>query len=138
MSEPRHKFSIGRDRKCDIPVADDSVSARHAELTFLGDGKLLLTDCNSTNGTRLLQANGREQRLHQELISPMDRIKLGSVVVSVKDLLEALRLKYPQFEDDMRHPVQEETEPRVKGRELVRCICGTIKPAGKPCPGCGQ
>jgi hypothetical protein len=45
MNQPRHKFSIGRERSCDIPVADDSVSARHAELTFLGDGKLLLTDC---------------------------------------------------------------------------------------------
>ncbi|MCG6861051.1 MAG: FHA domain-containing protein [Chromatiaceae bacterium] len=52
MSGPRHKFSIGRERSCAIPVADDSVSAMHAELTFLGDGKLLLTDCNSTNGTR--------------------------------------------------------------------------------------
>jgi hypothetical protein len=68
----------------------------------------------------------------------MDRIKLGSVVLSVKELLEALRLKYPQFDDELRRPPQAAAQPWVKGRELVRCVCGTIKPAGKPCPGCGQ
>jgi len=52
--DPERTFTIGRDRACDLPLGDDSVSARHAELRFLGEGKLLLSDCNSTNGTFLL------------------------------------------------------------------------------------
>lgn len=138
MSEARRKFTIGRDRGCDIPVADDSVSAVHAELTFLGEGKLLLTDCKSTNGTRLLQPNGREQRVHQELVSPMDRVRLGQVVLSVKDLLESLRLKVPRFNDALYRPAAPDATPWVRGQELVRCVCGTIKSVGKPCPECGR
>ncbi|WP_211354086.1 FHA domain-containing protein [Thiohalocapsa marina] len=138
MNDQTRKFSIGRDRTCDIPVADESVSGRHAELTFLDGGKLLLTDCNSTNGTRLLLSDGREQRIRHEFVSPMDRVKLGGVVLSIKDLLEALRLKYPQFGSQFPGAERPPAEPPVQGRQLVRCVCGLIKPAGKPCPGCGR
>ena len=58
MPASEKKFTLGRARDCDIVLADDSVSRRHAELTFLGDGKVLLTDCRSSRGTFLL-AGGR-------------------------------------------------------------------------------
>jgi hypothetical protein len=139
MSEPRHKFTIGRDRACDIPLADDSVSGKHAELSFLAGGKLLLTDCKSTNGTFLLQPDGRAQRLHQELISPLDRIKLGGVALCVRDLLEALRLKYPRFEEDLHPtPPPNPAEPWAHGSGLIRCACGTPRRADQPCPVCGR
>ena len=47
-------FSIGR-RGCDLVIADDRVSRRHAVITAAGD-HLLIADCGSRNGTRL---NGR-------------------------------------------------------------------------------
>ncbi|MBI4523796.1 MAG: FHA domain-containing protein [Deltaproteobacteria bacterium] len=32
------KFTIGRDKNCDIPIADDSVSRLHAEITIVDGG----------------------------------------------------------------------------------------------------
>ncbi|WP_040854619.1 FHA domain-containing protein [Thiorhodovibrio frisius] len=66
------KIHIGRDPRCEIALNHHTVSSQHAELSFLGDGKLLLTDCRSRNGTFLIAANGQRQRLHQALVSPMD------------------------------------------------------------------
>ncbi len=41
---------VGRERGCDIVIADEEISRRHAELN-LHDGKLIVRDLNSTNGT---------------------------------------------------------------------------------------
>jgi len=49
------EITLGRDRMCDIPVADETVSARHARLTY-HHNQWWLEDLNSTNGTRLNQA----------------------------------------------------------------------------------
>lgn len=132
----RRKFTIGRDRACDIPLADDSVSSRHAELEFLEDGKLLLTDCRSTNGTHLLEAGGQARRIGQSLVSPLDQIRFGGVTLAMRDLLEALRLKAGV--PSPASPPGAPEEPRVKGRRLLRCACGGIKTANAPCPECGQ
>jgi hypothetical protein len=45
-------FSIGRDRGCDLAIADMTVSRVHARLERTADG-WLLTDLASTNGTRV-------------------------------------------------------------------------------------
>lgn len=138
MTTPQHTFTIGRNRTCDIPLADDSISGHHAELTFLSGGRLLMTDCNSTNGTFLLQGAGREQRLRQELISPMDSIRFGNVTLGVKALLEALRLKFPQFEEALSRPASPAATPWIRGRRLIRCVCGCIKAVDQACAECGR
>ena len=46
------EITIGRDPGCDIPLADDTASARHAHLTY-HHNQWWLEDLNSTNGTRL-------------------------------------------------------------------------------------
>jgi predicted component of type VI protein secretion system len=140
MGKERRTFTIGRDRRCDIPIADDSVSTRHAELTFLDDGKLLITDCKSTNGTWLIQGDGREQRTRQELVSPMDQVRFGNAVLSIKAILEALALKHPRFEQT---PAQAQTpQPTskhwIQGRQLIRCACGAVKSVDEACPSCGR
>ncbi len=81
MKAMRRKYSISRERSCDIPLADDSVSGHHAELEFLEDGKWLLTDCQSTNGTFLLGNGGAPRRLSQSLVSPLDRVRFGSMTL---------------------------------------------------------
>ena len=43
-------FVIGRDPRCDFPIADPTVSWRHAELRCSASG-WLLADLDSTNGT---------------------------------------------------------------------------------------
>ncbi|MCB2262325.1 MAG: FHA domain-containing protein [Candidatus Thiosymbion ectosymbiont of Robbea hypermnestra] len=137
MRPQQRKFSIGRRRSCDIPLAHESVSGHHAELDFLDNGKLLLTDCNSTNGTFLLQGAGVGKPVHQELVSPMDQVRFGDIELSVRELLEALRLKFPQFEQRVSGKQQPE-KPWIQGRQLIRCACGCIKPAGEACPECGR
>jgi FOG: FHA domain len=46
------EITLGRDPGCDIPLMDDTVSTRHAELTY-HHGQWWLEDLSSTNGTLL-------------------------------------------------------------------------------------
>jgi pSer/pThr/pTyr-binding forkhead associated (FHA) protein len=46
------EITIGRDPGCDIPLPDDTISARHAHLTY-HHNQWWLEDLASTNGTRL-------------------------------------------------------------------------------------
>lgn len=136
MEQTKDKFIIGRDRGCDIAIADETVSTRHAELSFLGDGKLLLTDCKSRNGTYRMLADGSEVPVRQELVSPLDRVRFGNVRLQMRDLLESLRLRYPQFGQAAREAQAPQCAPAGQS-ELERCDCGRIKAVGKRCPGCG-
>ncbi len=90
-----NKFTIGRSRKCDIVLADDSVSRVHAELICLKDGGLFVTDCHSINGTVLIK-NGREKSIGQEFLSKDDVLQFGDVRMSVRELLDAIpgKLKF--------------------------------------------
>ena len=138
MTASPTKLLIGRDRDCDIALAHETVSAHHAELTFLPAGKLLLTDCKSRNGTFRLLPDGREQRVHQELVSPMDRVRLGDVALTVREILEAARLKYPGFASPQPTANPAPPTPPVQGRRLERCDCGAVKTLGQPCQECGR
>lgn len=128
------KFTIGRDQSCDIPVADDSVSRRHAELTMIEQGKLLLVDCQSSNGTAVLE-DGRPRPIRQAFVTPADRVQFGSVVLSVADIVDALGSKRPS-------PPQAAAAASPIGpsaaNKLMRCECGVIKSANSKCPECGQ
>jgi len=46
------EITLGRDPGCDVPVPDDTVSARHAQLVY-HHGQWWLEDLSSTNGTLL-------------------------------------------------------------------------------------
>jgi hypothetical protein len=49
---PRTVFTIGRSPECDLPLGDQTVSWRHAELRRIGEAWVLV-DLGSTNGTRV-------------------------------------------------------------------------------------
>lgn len=49
------EITLGRDPGCDIPLVDDTVSTRHAQLTY-HHGQWWLDDLASTNGTILNEA----------------------------------------------------------------------------------
>jgi hypothetical protein len=63
---------IGRHPECDVVITDETVSRRHAQLTFR-DEAWILQDLQSTNGTRL---NG--QRVGRCRLRPGDQLGLGS------------------------------------------------------------
>ncbi len=67
----REELVIGRHPSCDVVVADETVSRRHARLTFR-DGGWIVQDLDSTNGTRL---NG--QYVGRCRLRPGDQLALG-------------------------------------------------------------
>jgi len=87
------KFTIGKSPECDIVLANTTVSRRHAELIYIDDGKLLLTDCRSRNGTWLQKEGSKsETRVSQAFISPSDILRFGKQEISVKDLMKKISL----------------------------------------------
>ncbi len=141
MKGKERVFRIGRARDCDIVLADESVSRYHAELSYLADGKLFLTDCHSINGTSLV-TDQQHTPVRQTLLSPTETVRFGDVAMPVKDLLEAIKLKFPGFySGPMESPPPEpqpKQQPWVRGERLVRCQCGAVKPKDQTCPTCGR
>jgi hypothetical protein len=125
MTHPARKYTIGRSPTCDIVLADESVSRIHAELTFLEDGKLLVTDCRSTQGTFLMHQSGEARAVKQELVSTRDTLRFGVVSMPVKELLQAIHLKHPPA-----------TPRPPEGAGLVRCECGAVKVKNSRCEVC--
>ena len=68
---------LGRHGECDVVLEHLSVSRRHARLSFR-DGRWVLRDLDSTNGTRV---NGR--RVGRCRLEPGDRVRLGSAELLV-------------------------------------------------------
>jgi len=66
------RYVIGRDYGCDLRLAHDSVSRRHAMLTSVG-GQWMVVDLGSTNGTRI---NGWRLQV-QTPLGPGDVLDLG-------------------------------------------------------------
>ena len=135
------KFTIGRDRGCDIPIADESVSRLHAQLTFTEGQQIFLTDCKSSNGTFLFRG-ARPEPIQQEFISPDDKVQFGSVVFQVSDLLAAIKKKHNQVNTDQLRDNDSTPpappKPWAPGKRLVRCVCGAVKVRGERCPTCGE
>jgi FHA domain len=88
------RFTIGRDRTTDIPVADESVSRFHAEIWLAPDGALILADRGSSNGTELIR-DGQPSPLRQSAVLPTDQVRFGGATFTVKELIEAVELKHP-------------------------------------------
>jgi Protein of unknown function (DUF3662)/FHA domain len=69
--------TLGRSRQSDIMVDDPNVSRSHAEIRPRG-GSWVVSDLNSTNGTRL---NGRRLQ-GPEVLKPGDEIELGTSLLT--------------------------------------------------------
>ncbi len=118
------RFTIGRDRQCDVPVVDESVSRRHAEIWLADDGALMIADLQSSNGTRLIR-NGASLKVNESAIRPGDEVRFGVVTMGVDQLVETVENSYPGA-----------LTPRARVAR-VRCGCGVLKIPGEVCPGCG-
>ena len=78
-------YTVGRAPECEVWLPDDSVSRNHAEVVRLADGRLCVTDRNSTNGTSILVA-GEWQEIDREFLLPTDRIRFGHYVMTAHEL----------------------------------------------------
>jgi S-DNA-T family DNA segregation ATPase FtsK/SpoIIIE len=118
------RFTIGRDSQCDVPVVDESVSRRHAEIWLADDGTLMIADLQSSNGTRLIR-HGASMRVTESAILPGDEVRFGVVTIGVGKLVETVENTHPGALTQKAHVAR------------VRCRCGVLKTPGEACLGCG-
>ena len=107
---------IGRDAGCDFTVSSDSVSRRHARLE-LHEGRLMVTDLGSTNGTFV---NG--QRVQERVLKLGDEVRFD---------LESFRVEGPV--DLARTSVSPSSpEKTIRSPRSVAAVGTTVaaKPAG--------
>lgn len=134
-------FRIGRSPDCDVVLADDSVSRRHAELVVTAQGELYLSDCHSTHGTSLVE-RGTGRPIKQEVVRPDATLRFGDVTMTAAELITALAARYPElaFPKGGTPDRGSERPSRQwpKGARLVRCACGGVKPKGQRCQECGE
>lgn len=69
---------LGRDAHCDIPLIDDTVSVRHARLSY-HHGQWWLEDLGSTNGTRL----NKEKVSIPTVVISGDKIECGNASLKI-------------------------------------------------------
>ncbi len=74
---------IGRDQDCNITVADNRVSSKHAVLLFRA-GKYSLTDSQSSHGTFV---NDRDIELEPCYLSDGDMIQVGQTIFKFRSAL---------------------------------------------------
>ena len=154
------RFTIGREKSCDVPIADDSVSRLHAEIWLAEDGALMMVDRGSSNGTTLLRG-GQSFPLRQDVLLPGDQVRFGSALLSATELVKAVESRNPgaltprsgaamapprYAPQPLPPPPPAMTPPPApppggpmgpsSTGVLVRCDCGAIKSVGQICPGC--
>ncbi|HOU53723.1 MAG TPA: ATP-binding cassette domain-containing protein [Myxococcota bacterium] len=76
VSVGREPLVLGRATDCDLVIPFPQVSARHARVTLLPTGQLLVEDLGSTNGTFV---DGR--RIRRAVVQPGSHLSLASVPV---------------------------------------------------------
>jgi S1-C subfamily serine protease len=69
-------LTIGREDSCDLTIKDDKVSRNHASLELDSDGRVVLRDLESRNGTHV---NG--QRVRSTLLNGGEELRFGDTVV---------------------------------------------------------
>lgn len=118
--EHPRRLRVGRGRDADVVVRSESVSRLHAELTIadVGDGRggvrqYTLTDCDSTNGTRVLR-HGRWQRVRHEIVAPDERIRLGDYQTTPRTLERMAPRRSPR--DRSRHQGADASQDDGGGR----------------------
>lgn len=82
--ELKHRFSqpeviIGRDPNCDFPIVDESVSARHARISF-HHNQWWLEDLGSTNGIFI----GKSRVLVPTVLISDEQFKCGNTLFTVE------------------------------------------------------
>jgi pSer/pThr/pTyr-binding forkhead associated (FHA) protein len=116
-----HPLTIGRSPDADIVIDDDKASRLHCGIR-LQDGKFLLKDLKSKNGTFL-----NDQRVEESELQAGDRIRVGKLeVLVVSDDLPGANTAVLQVQDEMA---------LGKGYgTILREIVGSVEPEDKSAP----
>jgi diguanylate cyclase (GGDEF)-like protein len=93
---------LGRGKECHMRIDDAGTSRRHARITTSRDGRYVLEDMGSTNGTFV---SGRRVQRHE--LTSGERINIGpNVIVSFAILdSQAVRITHQMYESSVRDPL---------------------------------
>ena len=94
---PKNYF-IGRENTSDIVINDpmNSVSRRHAELTITSEGKYYLTDCKSSNGTKVWRDDEWQSIIKGIDVEKDDTVMLGEHQIKISDLVSMIGQSDPE------------------------------------------
>jgi S1-C subfamily serine protease len=73
------EFVVGREDGCDLVVRDEKASRRHCALEALPDGRAILTDLGSSNGTFV----DGQQIAQPTLLNGGEEIRVGATLITV-------------------------------------------------------
>ena len=125
--EQGKRLSIGRTKENDLAVDHTSVSKHHASLALNGEGKLVVADTGSTNGTYL---NGERIAYGKAIeIFAGDKLKFGVVDVELEYTANAVSADapteaYSAGEIDFYKTRMETIKPAVKSEERISAKSG--------------
>lgn len=72
------KIIIGTRGEQPFKITAEGVSGQHASITIFDDGKWILKDLNSTNGTFIRNENAQYEQIDEKRIDEMTVIRLGN------------------------------------------------------------
>jgi hypothetical protein len=72
------KVTIGRSETCNYPIEDKALSKIHGYLEITKAGKVLYTDNDSSNGSKL-----HDKKIKKAEIQINDKVKIGSHYISI-------------------------------------------------------
>jgi pSer/pThr/pTyr-binding forkhead associated (FHA) protein len=104
------RLSVGRTKENDLSIDEESVSKNHATLMINAEGKFLIADTGSTNGTFI----GNERLAYGRAfeINEMDKVKIGHVEVFFRRTPKATNFVTEDFAAD-----EDETKVRQRGNQ---------------------
>ena len=109
------QITIGKEGNQPFVIAADGVSREHARIT-IDNEQWILEDLNSTNGTFILDDNGRMRQVVKVNINPMTHIYLGPQTAQGISFY-AHQVKTPgKFYDDFNLMAVKNTEKQEKKR----------------------
>jgi len=79
-------YSIGRDEGNDIVIEDLSVSRRHARIEELDDGRYMVIDLGSANGSYVEQSDDWQHFAEAEVVAT-EALMLGEYRTTARDLI---------------------------------------------------
>jgi len=95
----KKRNSVGRTKENDLDIDDSSVSKSHASLAVNGEGRLIVADTGSTNGTFV--NNVRVPYGKALAIGENERVKFGTVEVTFERVpAPVVRIEEPKPQDD--------------------------------------
>ena len=118
--QPKKSIIIGRSDQCDVLISSPQISGRHAKLTLLENGKLLVEDLGSLNGTYV---NGeriirKETALDSQIALGLSTIHITNNKVSSNLLNYAIRLDALNLNFSVTHRITKKRLPLLENIDL--------------------